>query len=58
MYFKLNMIWFLKKKKKQKLFKFLQPNYGSIGEDRGGKSNKHSFNNRKKLMAFRKFFLK
>lgn len=34
MYFKLNMIWFLKKKEKHKLFQFLQPNYGSTGEDK------------------------
>lgn len=36
MYFKLTIILFLKKKEKQKLFKFLQPNYGSTGEDRDG----------------------
>lgn len=58
MYFKLNIIWFLKKKEKQKLFQFLQPNYGSTGEDRDGKSNKHTFNNRRKLMALSIFFYK
>lgn len=52
------MIWFLKKKEKQKLFKFLQPNYGSTGEDRDGNSNKHTFNNWKKLMTLSIFFYK
>lgn len=52
------MIWFLKKNEKQKLFKFLQPNYGSTGKDRNGKSNEHAFNNRKKLMALSIFFYK
>lgn len=58
MYFKLNMIWFLKKKEMQKLFKFLQPNYGSTGEDRDGKSNKHALSNSKKLTALSVFFYK
>lgn len=58
MYFKLTIILFLKKKEKQKLFKFLQPNYGSTGEDRDGISNKHTFNKRRKLMALSIFFYK
>lgn len=58
MYFKLNMIWSSKKKEKQKLFKFLQPNYRSAGENRDDKSNKHAFNNRKKLPALSIFFYK
>lgn len=58
MYFKLNTIWLLKKKEKQKLFKFLQLNYGSTGRDRDSNSNKHTLNNRKKLMALSIFFYK
>lgn len=58
MYFKLNVIWSLKKKEKQKLFKFLQPNNRSAGEDRDDKSNKHVFNNRNKLTALSIFFYK
>lgn len=52
------MIWFLKKKEMQKLFKFLQPNYGSTGEDRDGKSNKHALSNSKKLTALSVFIYK
>lgn len=56
MYFKLNVIWSLKKEEKQKLFKFLQPNYHSASEDRDDKSNKHALKNRNKLTALSIFF--